>query len=253
MSLPWFAALLVPLLTLPVQQAATVPAAPAASVDAPSVVLDSAGVQAEAALPEEAPQATVVRIDLFPADLYRIDPIWFRPGCLQLRCGDEEWRRELQPLPVASRPSPRLPGLRRAQGLSAPARPRDSRSSYSNDARIGTRYGMQLVRDGGTQLSVEVGGGYRLAPAYDDGVATPGPIFRGGISLGHRFGEGVEWSQRLQFETGGGERFVKQMFGLDVALDDDWQFETDYVIRYDSVGASGTDTAEAWLGVRRYF
>jgi hypothetical protein len=194
-----------------------------------------------------------VSVELFPDELYRIDPIWFRPGCLQLRCGDEEWRREMQPLPIAARPSPRLPGMRAARGLSAPARPRDSHSSYSNDARIGTRYGVQLVRDGDTRLSVEVGGGYRMAPAYDDGVSTPGPIFRGGINLGHRFGDRAQLSQRVQFEAGSGERFVKQMFGLDVALDDEWKIESDYVIRYDSLGASGTDTAEAWLGIRRRY
>lgn len=221
MPASWFAAaLLAPALTLPVQDTAAVPALQASQL---------------------------------PAEVFRIDPIWFRPGCLQLRCGDEEWERELRPLPVAARPSPRLPGMRGIRGLSAPARPRDSHSSYSNDVRIGTRYGMQLVRDGATRVGVEVGAGYRLAPAYDDGVAVPGPVLRGGISLGHRFGGRALWSQRVQFETGEGERFVKQMFGLDVNLPRDWLIESDYVIRYDSLGASGTDTAEAWLGLRRYF
>lgn len=220
MPVHWFAAVLVPFLTLPAQETAT---------------------------------AYVLETSLLPAEVFQPDPIWYRPGCLQLHCGDEEWRRELRLLPVASRPSPRLPGVRSARPLSAPARPRDSRSSYSSDARIGTRYGMQLVRDGDARLGIEVGAGYRLTPAYDDGVSVPGPIFRGGINLGYRFGERAQWSQRVQFEAGGGQHFVKQMFGLDVSLADDWQLETDYVIRYDSLGASGSDTAEAWLGVRRLF
>jgi hypothetical protein len=54
-------------------------------------------------------------------------------------------------------------------------------------------------------------------------------------------------------DTGNGERFVKQMLGVDVDLPSDWELETDYVIRYDSQGASGSDTAEAWLGLRRRF
>ncbi len=183
-----------------------------------------------------------------------IDPAWLHPDyCLRLRCGDEEWQRQLQPLPVQSRGRPRLPGVRAAHPLSAPARPRESHALYSNDWRIGTRYGVQLVREADTQFGVEFGAGYRLAPLYDDGIALPGPIFRGGISLGRRFGERTQWSQRVQFEAGNGERFVKQMLGLDVALPSDWELETDYVIRYDSQGASGSDTAEAWLGLRRRF
>lgn len=182
-----------------------------------------------------------------------IDPIWLRPDCLQVQCGDEEWERQLRPLPVASKRRPRLPGVRAARPLSAPARPRESRSLYSNDWRVGTRYGVQLVRERDMQFGVEFGAGYRLAPLHDDGISLPGPIFRGGISLGRRLGERAQWSQRVQFEAGNGERFVKQMLGIDVELPDDWELETDYVIRYDSQGASGRDTAEAWMGLRRRF
>jgi hypothetical protein len=188
-----------------------------------------------------------------PVEPIRIDAIWFRPDCLQVECGDEEWQRQLKPLPMSSKRRPRLPGLRAARPLSAPARPRESRAAYVNDWRVGTRYGMQLVRDGDTRLGVEFGAGYRFAPLHDDGISLPGPVFRGGISIGQRLGERAQWSQRVQFETGNGERFVKQMLGIDVELPDDWELETDYVIRYDSQGASGTDTAEAWLGLRRRF
>ena len=189
-----------------------------------------------------------------PVAAIEIDPIWYRrTDCLRVRCGDEEWRRQLEPLPLATRQKPRLPGVRTARPLSAPARARDSRAAYSNDWRIGTRYGLQLVRERDTQVGVEFGAGYRFAPLYDDGVSAPGPVFRGGIQLGQRLGEWAQWKQRVQFETGNGQRFVKQMLGLDVELPSDWELETDYVIRYDSRGASGTDTAEAWLGVRRQF
>ena len=188
-----------------------------------------------------------------PVEAISIDPIWFRPDCLQVECGDEEWKRQLEPLPVSSKRRPRLPGLRAARPLSAPARSRESRAAYSNDWRIGTRYGLQLVRDSDTQLGVEFGAGYRFAPLYDDGVSLPGPVFRGGISIGQRLGERAHWNQRVQFETGNGERFVKQMLGVDVELPSEWELETDYVIRYDSQGASGSDTAEAWLGLRRRF
>lgn len=187
-----------------------------------------------------------------------IDPIWFQPRhCLSTRCGDEEWRQEVQavtPRRGGSDPrKPRLPGNRMALPLSAPVHARESLVMYSNDARIGTRYGVQVLRERDLQLGVELGAGYRLAPLYDDGVGLPGPVFRGGISLGRRFGERTQWTQRLQFETGNGERFARQTIGVDVELAPDWSLESDYVIRYDSRGASGSETAEAWFGVRRQF
>lgn len=187
-----------------------------------------------------------------------IDPLWFQPRhCLSTRCGNEEWRREIEGLPASPAASgkrrPRLPGNRTALPLSAPARTRESRAAYSNDWRIGTRYGFQMVRERDLQLGVEFGAGYRIAPLYDDGVGAPGPVFRGGINLGRRFGERAQWTQRLQFEAGNGERFARQTIGVDVELAPDWMLESDYVIRYDSRGASGSETAEAWFGVRREF
>jgi hypothetical protein len=187
-----------------------------------------------------------------------LDPLWFQPRhCLSTRCGDEEWRRELEGVPAAPVASgqrkPRLPGNRSALPLSAPARTRESRAAYSNDWRIGTRYGFQMVRERELQLGVEFGAGYRIAPLHDDGVAAPGPVFRGGINLGRRFGERAQWTQRLQFEAGNGERFARQTIGVDIELAPDWMFESDYVIRYDSRGVSGSETAEAWFGVRRQF
>lgn len=184
-----------------------------------------------------------------------VDARWFRARCLSTRCGDEEWRSDTQPdaRVSATRRKPRLPGVQPALPLRAPARRRDSYRPYSNDWRIGTRYGYQLVRDGDTRLGVEFGAGYRLAPLHDDGVSAPGPVFRGGINLGTRVGERTQFMQRVQFETGNGDYFVKQRLGLDVELAPEWMLETDYVTRYDSRGTSGTDTAEAWLGVRREF
>jgi putative salt-induced outer membrane protein YdiY len=152
------------------------------------------------------------------------------------------------------RQAPAAPaGNRSALPLSAPARTRETRGAYSNDWRVGTRYGFQMVRERDLQLGVEFGAGYRIAPLHDDGVGAPGPVFRGGINLGRRFGERAQWTQRLQFEAGNGERFARQAIGVDVELAAEWMLESDYVIRYDSRGASGSETAEAWFGVRRRF
>jgi hypothetical protein len=185
------------------------------------------------------------------------DPAGLRLHCYSTRCGDEEWRQQLSPSrPETGRANtrrPRLPGASAALPLRAPSTPRQSYASYSNDWRIGTRYSVQALRDRGTQLGLQFGAGYRLAPLQDDGVSATGPVFRGLIDFGQRLGERAWWTQRIQFETGRGERFIRQAIGLDVALWPAWTLETDVIIRHDSSGESGSETAESWMGIRRQF
>ena len=187
-----------------------------------------------------------------------VDQARRRGSCLSLHCNDAEWRlasaRELHGRATDWRTTAlNLPGQRRWARLSAPARSREHRNNYSNRWRIGTLYGVQLLRDGPVQLGVEFGAGYRLAPRYDDGIGQAGPVFRGSIDFGREFGERARWSQHVTFETGNGQAFVKQSLALDIDLWPAWTLETDYVIRHRNVGASGSETAESWLGIRRRF
>ncbi len=189
-----------------------------------------------------------------------MDLRWRRTRCLSLRCNDEEWRQELAaPLPLAddrarldgraTRPSYR-PARRH---LHARAHTRQSTDNYSNKWRVGTRHDMEVLRDGPNRLALEVGAAWRLAPRSDDGIGLPGPVFRGAIDFGRRFGDRTHVSQRLIWETGQGQTFVKQSLGVDVELWPDWTLESDYVIRHRTRGASGTETAEGWFGIRRAF
>ncbi|MBF6025196.1 DUF481 domain-containing protein [Lysobacter niastensis] len=189
------------------------------------------------------------------------DPAQMRLPCYSIRCGDEEWRLALGTpenarlaVPESRKPGVQLPGSQRYIGLSAPAVSRESRSNYSNDWRIGTRYDVQALRDGPTQLGLQLGAGYRLAPLYDDGVAEAGPIFRGAVDFDRRFGERAQWNHRIEFETGRrGDTFVKQSAAFDVNLWQDWTLETDFTIRHDSRSGSGSETAESSIELRRRF
>jgi hypothetical protein len=187
------------------------------------------------------------------------DPVQLRLPCYSTRCNDEEWRVALgagDRLPVGNgikRRPVELPGSQRKIGLSAPAVSRETRGNYSNDWRIGTRYDVQALRDGPTQLGLQFGAGYRLAPLYDDGVSQAGPIFRGAVDFDQRFGERAQWSQRIEFEAGRGDTFVKQRFAFDVSLWPEWTLETDFSIRHDSRGGSSSETAESSLELRRRF
>ncbi|SFK51651.1 Protein of unknown function, DUF481 [Lysobacter sp. cf310] len=191
------------------------------------------------------------------------DPAQMRLYCFSTRCGDEEWRLALAPPPPqarelaepqrpARRPL-RLPGSQRYIGLSAPAAARESRGAYSNDFRIGTRYGLQVLRDGPTQLGLQFGAGYRLAPLYDDGINRPGAVMRGELNFGQKIGDRARWTQRVFVESGHGDTFVKQSVRLDVALWPDWTLETDFAIRHDSDGGGGSESAESSIELRRRF
>lgn len=189
-----------------------------------------------------------------------MDIRWRRSSCLSLRCNDKEWRRELSaPLPLTgdrvrldgtSAVSPYRPARAR---LRARAQTRQSTDNYSNKWRVGTRHDVEVLRDGPNRLAVELGAAWRLAPRSDDGIGMSGPVFRGAIDFGRRFGDRMHVSQRVMWETGQGQTFVKQSLGVDVQLWPDWTLESDYVIRHRTRGASGTETAEGWFGVRRQF
>ncbi|WP_342316759.1 DUF481 domain-containing protein [Lysobacter sp. FW306-1B-D06B] len=186
------------------------------------------------------------------------DPAQMRLYCFSTRCGDAEWQVAMSaPMPVersdAGRRSLRLPGSQSYAPLSAPATPRESQTLYSNDFRIGTRYNVQAMRDGPTQVGLALGAGYRLAPLYDDGINQAGPVLRGELNLGQQFGDRARLTQRVQFESGRGEAFVKQSMSLDVNLWPNWTLESDFAIRHDTQSGGGKETAESSIELRRRF
>jgi len=188
------------------------------------------------------------------------DPAQLRLFCWSTRCGDAEWRQALAPsseLFVGTGTQgprrPTLPGSQPWIGLYAPARARLSTDSYANDWRIGTRYRMQAMDTGPTRLDLQLGAGYRMASLHDDGITLPGPVLRGALEIAHDLGPRAHWNQRIQFETGQGMTFVKQSVGLDVELWPFWTLETDFLIRHDEVGLSGSESAESSLRLRRRF
>lgn len=184
------------------------------------------------------------------------DPANLRLPCYSTQCGDREWRlagdAKAQRLVTANRAPVRLPGSHRRAPLSAPATRRDAAAHYADHFRVGTTYGYDALRDGDTQLGLNFGAGYRLAPLHDDGVRHAGPVFRGELRVGQRLGERAQWTQRIQVEAGREDTFVKQSIGLDVALWPEWTLETDAVIRH-RPDADAMRTAEGWLGIRRRF
>ena len=88
---------------------------------------------------------------------------------------------------------------------------------------------------------------------FAGGDAARRPVLRGALEIAHALGPRAQWNQRIQFETGHGMTFVKQSLGLDVALWPSWTLESDFQIRHDEMGLSGSESAESSLRLRRRF
>jgi hypothetical protein len=162
--------------------------------------------------------------------------------CRSLQCLQAGW--QLRPPPVMARRSPfampRALPARRYIGLRAPASRQDWIDAYGSNARLGARYGFEPIRDGGTQLRIELGSGYRLQPWADDGIGQIGPVARGSVQWLQQLGERTRLSQQLRVETGRGDTFVRNAMALDIALQPNWTLRSSFELRHDS---AADDTA----------
>ena len=179
-----------------------------------------------------------------------------RSPCLQLVCPDAEWQgtrpRALPPPPApGARVSVRRQQAatqrlrnRRLIALYAPAAARDRVIAYARNWRVDTTYRLDAVREQDTSLRVELGTGYRIEPYTDYGTAVPGLVARGGFSLQQRFGNRALWNQRVLFETGRENTYVRQSVGLYLRLADDWMLHSSVEMWHDTAANGGEGRTE---------
>ncbi|WP_024891822.1 DUF481 domain-containing protein [Luteimonas huabeiensis] len=179
-----------------------------------------------------------------------------RAPCYRLVCRDAEWtgqRPRALPLPP---PPGAAANVRRKQAatqrlayrrlidLYTPAAARDRVIAYARNWRVDTTYRLDAVREQDTSLQVELGTGYRIEPYTDYGTAVPGVVARGGFSLRQRFGDKALWNQRVLFETGRENTYVRQTIGLDVYLLDNWTLHSSLEMWHDTAADGGQGRTE---------
>lgn len=162
-------------------------------------------------------------------------------ACYSLECLQAGWRLSsvrlsMAPLPPAQRNPFALPRAMSAHrgSLHAPATRREWTANYGSNARLGTRYGIDAIRDPDTQVSIEVGSGYRLQPYADDGIGHIGPVARGSLLWLQRIGENARMVQQVRVETGRGDTFVRNSMSLDISLLSNWTLRSSVDVRHDS-------------------
>jgi len=161
--------------------------------------------------------------------------------CYSLQCLQAGWRLSATPLPARRNPFALPRPLRASRvGLSAPASRRDWVATYGSNARFGTRYGIEAIRDPDTQVRIEVGSGYRLQPYADDGIGHIGPVARGSLQWLQRVGGNAQLVQQVRVETGHGDTFVRNSMALDITLQPNWTLRSSVDVRHHS---AADDTA----------
>jgi hypothetical protein len=161
--------------------------------------------------------------------------------CYTLRCLQDGWRLAATPLPARRNPFalPRRLPVQRGN-LHAPATRREWTANYGSNARLGTRYGIDAIRDPETQLSLEVGSGYRLQPHADDGIGHIGPVARGSLRWLQRIGERARLEQQVPVVTGRGQANVRNGMSDDIVKEWNWTLRSSVDLRHDS---AADDTA----------
>lgn len=156
--------------------------------------------------------------------------------CYTLQCLRDGWQLAAAPLPARRNPFalPRPVSARSGVGLYAPATRREWTANYGSNARFGTRYGMDAIRDEDTQVSIEFGSAYRLQPYADDGIGHIGPVARGSLRWLQRLGERARLEQQVRVETGRGDTFVRNLLSLDIVLESNWTLRSSIDLRHDT-------------------
>lgn len=193
--------------------------------------------------PQAADQAAVVAVASGRVGLHA--------PCLRLRCPGYEWQRPSTAVHYrrhpARAPDPRLPGSLPAgeQALSAPFSARRWSSDYFNDLGFGTALGLNPFRTPDTDVRLSFGPALRIQPYVDDGTARRGLVARGQVGLDRRLGDRAWLTQRISFEKGPTNTFLRNSLGVDVFLHPQWVLDSDIETIHDSVadGSGITDTS----------
>lgn len=157
-------------------------------------------------------------------------------ACYSLACLQAGWQLSTKPLLPAQRSPFAMPRVLRAHRgrLHAPATRREWVANHGSNARLGTRYGIDAIRDPDTRVSIEIGSGYRLQPYADDGIGHIGPVARGSLSWLQRFGDRTRLQQQVRVETGRGDTYVRNLVSLEIALESNWTLRSTVDLHHDS-------------------
>lgn len=123
----------------------------------------------------------------------------------------------------------------------------DDFSPYAYQATLAIGYGRTLVDSERTQLSAEIGPGFRRAREADTGETENGAIVRAKAVFSHQLTANTQLFDTLLVESGSDNTFAQNDLGIAVAMNEAFALKAGLQVRYNSdadgtAGIKKTDT-----------
>ena len=125
---------------------------------------------------------------------------------------------------------------------------RNERDRFSGDEyqwTAGIGYGYEAIKSDETQLTFEVGPGYRWSKLQDLRVHNNEAVFRGAMQFAHRFNDTTSFYDNLLVEAGQENTFLRNELGLEVKMSNALALKAGLEVRHNTEvppGSEKTDT-----------
>jgi len=135
----------------------------------------------------------------------------------------------------------------------------DDFAPYQWQSVLSAGFGYHLIKSEATQLSAEVGPGFRRYQPASLVVVNPDPppaqvsvdpdaqsdaVARGALTLKHKLTANTELANALLVESGGGRTFVQNDLGVTVKMSEKLALKTGLQLRYNSNTTPGVDSTD---------
>lgn len=121
---------------------------------------------------------------------------------------------------------------------------RDHFATYEYQSTASLGYGFEAIRGDTTQLTVEIGPGYRWSKLQDQRIHENGVVARGHLAFGHKLNDATSVYDTLLIESGVDNTFTRNDLGLKVRMTDALALKAGLELRHNSNVQPGTRTTD---------
>lgn len=120
----------------------------------------------------------------------------------------------------------------------------DDFAAFEHQTTFSLGYGHSFIKDEDTTLTAELGPGYRRSELSGNGGTQSEAIARGLLDFRHRLTGNTELFETLLIEAGSDNTFVKNDFGVSVAMNEAFALKAGIQLRHNTDVAPGLDKTD---------
>ena len=120
----------------------------------------------------------------------------------------------------------------------------DDFAPFEHQTTFSLGYGHSFIKDEDTTLTAEIGPGYRRSELAGNGGSQSEAIARGLLDFRHRLTGNTELFDTLLVEAGSDNTFVKNDFGVAVAMNESFALKAGIQLRHNTDVAPGLDKTD---------